>query len=87
MVSTAPRMVQAHLAKLPGLGQVGQCEGIEDFQALVVRVLEVPNPGIGDQRFAAPGEELVQQRQVRPVVQHIGDQDQVKPVGFGEEVF
>ncbi len=59
---------------------------VEDAQALILRVLEVPNPGIGDQRFAAPGEELVQQRQVRPVVQHIGDQDQVEPIGLGEEV-
>ena len=46
-------MVQAHLAKLPGLGQVGQCQGVEDAQALIIRVLEVPNPGIGDQRFEA----------------------------------
>ena len=79
-------MVQADPAKLRGFGQVGPGAGIEHRQPFVGRVLEVAHPRIGHQHRLATAEELVEQRQVGAIVEHIRDDDQVVAVGLGEEV-
>ncbi|MNJ60523.1 hypothetical protein D3C77_562630 [compost metagenome] len=47
---------------------------------------EVAHPRIGHQRFATATEEVIQQRQVGAVVEHIGDDDQLVAIRLGEEV-
>ncbi len=49
-------------------------------------MLEITHPRIGHQHLAAAAEELIQQRQVGAVVEHVGDDDQVEAVGLGEEI-
>ncbi|MNP09115.1 hypothetical protein D3C76_1012070 [compost metagenome] len=47
---------------------------------------EIPHSGIRHQCLSAAAEELVEQRQVGPVVQHIRHQDQIEAIGLGEKV-
>lgn len=74
------------MPKLFRLSQVRQGHGLEHVDASVQRMLEIPYPRVGHQRLAATAEELIEQWQVGPVVEHIGDQDQVEAISLGEEV-
>ncbi|MNJ32863.1 hypothetical protein D3C77_275390 [compost metagenome] len=47
---------------------------------------EVAYTRVGHQGLLAAAEELIEQWQVGPVVEHVGHQDQVETVGFLEEV-
>ena len=49
-------------------------------------MLEVAYPRVRNQRFAAAAQELIQQRQVGAVVEHVGDDDQVVAISLGKEI-
>src|SRR3990167_9232765 len=84
--SGALGVVQADMAKLRRLGQIRPGAGFEYAEALIERVLKVAHSGVRHQSLTATAEELVEQRQVGAVVEHVGDDNQVEAVGLGEEV-
>lgn len=73
------------MPKLFGLGQVGQGHCFQHLDALIKRVPEIPHSGIRHQRFLAATQEFIEQRQIRPVVQHVGHQNQIKPIRLGKK--
>ncbi|MNN52589.1 hypothetical protein D3C81_1672980 [compost metagenome] len=47
---------------------------------------KIPNARIRHQSLLATTQELIEQWQVRPVVQHIRDQNQIETIGLGEKI-
>ncbi len=64
--SVRPRLalgvVQADVAKLAGLGQIRPGTGLDNIQALIQRMIEVPYPRVSHQGLPATAKKVIQQR-------------------------